>query len=101
MGKKALRPYLAVATLGASEAVNMVSGGKLFSSGGGSSGSAALPDPVATATDPTVRTEDPNVQAEAQAVRRRLRAKAGRMGTLLALDNTTQSANGLKTKLGE
>ena len=61
---------------------------------------AASADPVAKA-DPVVAAEDPNVQAESQAARRRLRAKAGRMGTLLTFDNSTQSSGGLKTKLGE
>lgn len=66
--------------------------------GGGSSPSvpkAKQPTPP-PAPVPPVTAEDPDVQAGVEAVRRRLRGKNGRAGTLL----TSDSGVG-KTKLGE
>ena len=67
--------------------------------GGGSSPSvpkAKQPTPP-PAPVPPVMAEDPDVQSGVEAVRRRLRGKSGRAGTLL----TSETAAGGKTRLGE
>ena len=63
-------------------------------------GSPSVPKPVKPAPPPPpippVTAEDPDVKAGAEAVRRRLRGKDGRQGTLLSGDVV-----GGKTQLGQ